>query len=424
MAKNTPKTQETIDKIEKDISEGLLSLRKIAAKHAVHNSYVSKVRDGKVKPLISASKPIEQQVDPTNQRILELDAKLIACNDERRRLTAAYAAAQRQNSLFEAVVDEMRTVITPITPLPRTIKAKRCEQSIRESCVLHLSDEHADSIVLPHQVGGVERYDFRIALRRAEKLVDTTIRFTQSTLANYDFHTLWIFANGDHVSGEIHNATDHSFYRNSFRNALAVGQLHSCMFRDLASHFQNVKVVYTSGNHGRRSQKKDYHNPHNNWDYLVAEIAKLHCSNLENVDFLIPDSFAINVDIEGYGFCVSHGDDIRSWNGIPWYGIERKTRRWTALNAATNRNIKYYCFGHFHNPASQTSLDGETIINGSWVATDPYAYNALSVFSEPSQWLHGVHPEHGISWRLKVTLRSEGEHLGPVRYSINLKPPV
>jgi len=271
--------------------------------------------------------------------------------------------------------------------------------------------------VLPHQVGGLERYDLRIALRRAEVYVDTVTQFTQETLSNYVFNDLYILAHGDHISGEIHQATDHSFYRNSFKNALAVGEMHALMYRDLCAYFPRVHVLYLSGNHGRRSVKKDYHQPHNNWDYLVAEVARLHCTDLSNVDFNIPDSYSACLDIEGHGFAVSHGDDIRSWNGIPWYGIERKTRRWAALNAAVDRKINYYCFGHFHQAATQAALNGEIILNGAWVACDPYVFNSITAFTEPSQWIHGVHHRHGVSWRLNVKLRSEREHLGPKRYS-------
>jgi len=105
---------------------------------------------------------------------------------------------------------------------------------------------------------------------------------------------------------------------------------------------------------------------------------------------------------------------------MPWYGIERKVRRWAALNAAVDRKINYYCFGHFHNPAIITNLNGEVVINGSWIATDPYGFNAITAFNEPSQLIHGVHRDYGISWRLHVKLRSEREHLGPDRYSVLL----
>lgn len=401
-----------ITAIQADLEEGKLSQRAIANKHDVSQGIVSNI---KKEHTVASNKS-----DPTDKRVLQLESKVLALRDDRNRLKKAYEAAQRKNSVFEALVDELETAVTPIAPLPKVTRLTGTKSRIRESLVLHLSDLHADEIVLPEQVGGLERFDFNIALRRGEVLVDSTLQFTQKVLQNYNFHTLYILANGDNVSGEIHGAADHSYYRNTFKNCLAVGQLQALMIRDLARHFPAIKIIHTSGNHGRRSIKKDYNNPKNNWDYLVAEVSRLHCQDLDNVDFSIPNTFNVNMEIEGHGFNVSHGDDIRSWNGIPWYGIERKTRRLMALNASTDRKISYFCFGHFHTPASQAVLSGETLINGTWVATSPYAYNSLSSYVVPTQLIHGVHRTHGVSWRLYVKLRSEREHLGPTRYSVLL----
>lgn len=402
-----------IKAVQADLETTKMSRSEIAKKHGISLGSVTNIK----KKFTEVSK----EADPTNKKILQLESRIIALRDDRNRLKRAYEASQRTNSVFEALVDELELSVAPIKPLPKVTRVlSRSDNKIRESLVMHLSDEHADEIVLPEQVGGLERYDFTVALRRAEVYVDTVLRFTLKTLQNYDFHTLYILANGDHVSGEIHGAVDHSYYRNTFKNCLAVGQMQALMIRDLAAHFPAIKVLYTSGNHGRRSVKKDYNQPKNNWDFLVAEISRLHCQDLSNVEFLIPDAFSANINIEGHGFNVSHGDDVRSWNGIPWYGIERKTRRMMALNASSDRKISYFCFGHFHTPASQSTLNGETLINGTWVATSPYVYNSLSSFIEPTQLIHGVHKTHGVSWRLHVKLRSEREHLGPRRYGVLL----
>ena len=278
----TPKkSQKLINDIQNDL--GQLSQAKIAKKYKVSTGFVSQVKSG-----LSTA---ESQPDPTNARILKLEAKNVALNDQVSRCKQAYKAAQRDNSVFEALVDEMHNVVKPISPLPRVKRISEAKL-INETVVANLSDEHADSITLPHQVGGLERFDFRIACRRAEEYVDTLLKFTQRTLSNYEFPELVIFANGDHVSGEIHKATDHSAYRNSFKNSIAVGQLHALMFRDLAPYFKRIKVLYLPGNHGRRGMRKDYYGAHDNWDYLVAQTAKMTCSDIDNVEFLIPDSFS------------------------------------------------------------------------------------------------------------------------------------
>lgn len=355
----------------------------------------------------------------TEEGETNLATRLVTAIDERNTLRKQNKALLRENGLFVAMKDVIVENVTPIAPF-KQVKVPSSDGKIEESLVLHLSDEHADSVIEPHSVGGLERYNLSIALRRAEVLVDTLLKFTQTTLSNYKFETLYILANGDHVNGDIHDATKHSAYKNAIRNALAVGQMHACMVRDLAPYFQEIKVICTSGNHGRRSIKKDYNEPWNNWDYLVHETARAYCLDIKNVEFKIPESYSTCIDIEGYGFCVRHGDDIRSWNGIPWYGIERQTRRLSSLHSSNNKPVNYFCYGHFHNLSTQSTLEGEILINGAWPGTSPYAYNSLGVCGKPTQLLHGVHKEIGISWRLPILLKSEKEHLGPTRYHIDL----
>ena len=82
--------------------------------------------------------------------------------------------------------------------------------------------------------------------------------------------------------------------------------------------------------------------------------------------------------------------------------------------------IRYFCCGHFHKPGIVGDMDGEMLVNGPWVATDAYAFNAFAGYTEPSQWLHGVNPKYGITWRMAVNLRSKQEKKGPQRYKVEV----
>jgi hypothetical protein len=63
----------------------------------------------------------------------------------------------------------------------------------------------------------------------------------------------------------------------------------------------------------------------------------------------------------------------------------------------------------------------ETIMNGPWPATDAFAYNALAAYSDPFQWLHGVNPKYGITWRMDIRLKDTvREAKGPQRYLIDV----
>lgn len=363
----------------------------------------------------------KEECDPTNERILELESDLLHVTEERNRERAKNKVAQKTTGLFKAMVREMEERVVPFDALPNAYSPPRKKSVIREHMVMHLSDGHHDQVIVPAECGGLEEYNFQISCARAERYVDTVLEWTQDTLAHkFAFTDLWVLAYGDHTSGEIHGHAQRSYYRNQFKNCFAISQLHALMLRDLAPHFAAVHVVYLPGNHGRRSIKKDFHGAHDNWDYLIGEMARLHCRDIKNIDFLIPDAFSVNIDINGVGFNLSHGDDVRGSLGIPFYGMVRRQKGLIALGAAQNApNIRYFCMGHHHVAATLADINGELLVNGAWAGTDSYAYNSFSGYREPSQWIHGVNPVHGITWRLNVKLKHSNEKKGPRRYLID-----
>jgi len=428
-------TKAKVKKIKTLLAENRLTQPEIAKKFGISRSLVSNIATGRAHKKVDGPEAPPKtgkgqrkkvpEFDPTSERILELEADVAHLREERNHARLQLKAAAKTRGLFEAMAEELEEVVRPFKSLPRVRRpfSQAKDASVVEHLVMHISDGHHDQIVLPESCGGLERYDFGISLCRGEKLIDTILKWTQQTLApQFYFPEVTVLAYGDHTSGEIHGHTNRSYFKNQFKNSLAIGQFHSLMYRDLAPYFDVVNVVYVPGNHGRRSKKKDHHGAHDNWDYLVAKTAELHCRDLDNVHFTIPDAFSINLDIGGHGFCVFHGDDVRSNMGIPWYGLERRQRRIMALSRVQGGpSIRYYCCGHFHRPGNVSEVDGELLMNGPWVATDAYAYNALSAYSEPTQLLHGVNEKHGITWRLPIKLKDEArERKGPKRYKIDL----
>jgi hypothetical protein len=405
----------------------------IARKHKVSRSLVSDIATGRVhkdvpwpegeppcpKQQGGQHKPIED-FDPTNEKVLELEAEIVHLTEERNRERSKVKAGAKIAGLFKAITNEMEQRIKPFVALPPALDFRR-KAVITEHCVMHLSDGHHDQVVRPEEVGGLEDYNFPVSCARAERYVDSVVEWTQDTLSpKFKFPVLWVLAYGDFTSGEIHKACERSYYRNQFKNCFAIGQLHSMMYRDLAAHFEQINVLYLAGNHGRRTPKKDYLGAQDNWDYLVAEVAKLHCRDIGNLSFTIPNSWSANVNINGVGFNISHGDDVRSNGGIPWYAMTRRQKGLIALGAAggTDR-CRYYCVGHHHTASTLSDIDGELLVNGAWVGTDAFSYNAFAGYREPAQWIHGVNPKHGITWRMNVKLRHDDEKDGPKRYIID-----
>lgn len=423
-------TEEQVVALKADLAGGMKQTR-AAEQYGISRSYVSDIQCGRShadKGVMLISKKVSEPTeafDPTDERILELQSEVEHLRVERNEAKKGLKAAAKEHGLFLAIADELEDRIVPMSPLPSAVKLPRSRRhgDVTEHLVMHISDGHHDQVVNPEQVGGLETYNFPISVARAERYVDAVLKWTQVSLKpQFYFPDLTILCYGDHTSGEIHGHVERSYFRNIFKNTLAIGQLHALMFRDLAPYFKQVNIVYVPGNHGRRSVKKNYHGAHDNWDYLIAKTAQMYCSDLPNVDFVIPNSFSVNIDIGGVGFCVFHGDDIRSNMGIPWYGLERRQRRIMGLDRhMKGPPIRYYCCGHFHRPGTTTEMDGELMINGAWIATDSYAFNAFSGYTEPTQLLHGVNKKYGVTWRLPVRLRrAENDLAGPKRYKIDM----
>ena len=359
----------------------------------------------------------EDKPDPTDARVLALEQQLHTQKEETKKYKAKANARMKTDALFSALADHASELITPFKPAPMKLPTRKTGAT-KESLVLHLSDGHCDQVVLPSRCGGMEEYNLQVAMARGERLVDSTLDWAINHLIDFEFEELIILAYGDHVNGEIHGSVHHSEYLNTMKNTLAVGQLHAQMIRELAAYFPQVNVLYLSGNHGRRTTKKEMEGPQNNWDWMVSQMAAAYLRDVDNVSIQAPDSFDAMINIRGWNFHVQHGDDIRSFNSIPWYGIERATRRMQSLKAVQGEAVHYNVFGHFHQCGTTPHTAGETIINGAWLGTTPYVYNSLKSYSEPTQLLHGVHKKHGMSWRLPVRLKFKGDTDGPKRYKV------
>ena len=417
--------------IKKRIAEGKDPLSHIAKDEGVSRGLISDIANERAWAEVPWPKGYNRVVaeggqrkkikyDPTNERILELEAEVIHLNDEKNQYKRAAKAAAKQGGLWKAACEVIEEKIVPMKELPKARKLSK-HQTIEEDLVLHLSDGHHDQIVTLEETGDLEQYDFPISCARAEKLVDTVIEHSQQHLPSYNFRNLWILANGDHTSGEIHGHEKRSYFKNQMKNTLAIAQLHALMIRDLAPYFENVYCVYVPGNHGRRTIKKDHYGANENWDYMVAKTTELHLRDVENVGFSIPNAFSVNLNICGHGFHMCHGDDVKGSLGIPFYGMVRKQKNLMALNNVTGGvPIRYFVMGHHHVQASMADLNGELLVNGAWLANDPYSYNTFNGYRAPTQLLHGVHKKHGVTWRLPIGLKHEGERDGPKRYKVEI----
>jgi hypothetical protein len=340
---------------------------------------------------------------------------------ERERQARARQLQQEREALREvagekslrASIDRLFREIAPrLAPAPSYRPVKRTgKDTTRETLLLHLSDWHYGERVAAESTRGFNAYDTDTAAARVRSIVAGAVGIADKMRAGggWQFPRLVVALNGDIVTGTIHELERHSDPENIIWSTYGAGLLVADAVRTLAGSFEQVDVYCTSGNHGRlpdarRMQSKD---PTRNWDTVVALFAKTALADCKNVTVEIPNSYAVSYEVEGTTVLQSHGHDIKSWSGIPWYGISRFLGNYNGMEAARGGRIGAYLFGHFHSQTNITYPGGEAFVNGSLIGGTEWTVGTLGKADRPCQMMLAFHPEHGVTHRWPIYASDE-----------------
>lgn len=342
-------------------------------------------------------------LDPTHPQLLRLERDNALLADTVRELKRKVRATHREAALFDALAETIKEHAAPfpVAPAPAFDSRKVGLQRTPVDAVLLLSDEHADQVIDPAVVWGLEDYDFNIFRCRLQRLADVITEYVTIHLPAHQFERLWIFKLGDTVNGDIHDAGPRNHFANTVKAALAVGDAEAQFVQQLLPHFPGgVHVVGVSGNHPRRTRMKDYDGPHDNYDYLAgvqlatrlgAEIAA------GRVTVTLPESFSAYVEVRGRLWALNHGDDVLGYSGIPWVGFDKRNNRVQSILATADEHADYFAYGHYHTAAEFASAGGRSFHSGAWTYVDPFALEKLALGGhEPVQTLYVMDDKHGI----------------------------
>ena len=293
----------------------------------------------------------------------------------------------------------------PVMPaLPKRLPGKP------ESVVALVSDYHIGERVDFEETGGLNQYDFDTFCRRWQYHVDGIGGICLGKLTGYDFPELRIFALGDMVSGIVHDelveTSDGTLMDWLIDGASVIAQ----GIRQLAAEFPNVRVDWHFGNHGRVTQKVRFKRRWVNYDYLMGHMVGLHLADQPNVEFVNHKSFWSLADVQGHGVLNLHGDNIKGWNGLPAYGINRAVGNLQALLQQRNHRFQYVNLAHFHQTALIERMDCDVILNSSAIGANEFSIGALFAGAKPRQVIYGMHPDKGQTWLYRLDLTGGGDH--------------
>ena len=175
-----------------------------------------------------------------------------------------------------------------------------------------------------------------------------------------------------------------------------------------ASEFEQVDVYAVPGNHGYLGgrARKDMH-PESNGDRMLYQISSLLSKDYENVTWHVAPDWWMVADLgDRSKFFLLHGEDVRGYAGIPWYGWQKKVMGLGFMERIwPDMQFDHMVAGHFHTPVS-IYINGRRLwVNASTESHNPYAARQLSAAGEPAQWLLFTKPGRGVTAEYLIDLK-------------------
>jgi len=266
---------------------------------------------------------------------------------------------------------------------------KKSKKPSKRTIVAHISDTHFGADIDTEEMGGLNGYTNVEEARRLAFFVKEVAGYKIEHRKDTD---LVVALNADIIQGMIHNIDTTTPLTSQFSRAL---HLLSQGISYLANEFSSVKVVCTTGNHGRAMHRPEKGRPtKNRWDgySTMLNIAlKYALRDFKNVDFEIPVTPYWYGKIRGHNYLILHSDAVLSTGSIG------KTVSVDAIKNKVNDlvsgigPIDVVLAGHTHIPLATILNNGTTLLcNGNLSGVDEFCLSLGIVTNHPSQQLFEV----------------------------------
>jgi len=254
--------------------------------------------------------------------------------------------------------------------------------------------------------GGLGAYDSEILLDQVEFYRESVGHI----LSRYhpDRKVGKVFLMGDMVDGTtIFLGQQRAVDMPAVKQVVFGAHLFAGLMNDLSQHYEQLDIYAIIGNHGRIGRKGEC-DPLDNLDWLVYQFMQELLKENDRVRFHISESWFQLVDVEGWRFCLTHGDDVGpSYLGIPFYAAFKSEAKMQTLlkNIAGDvGGFDFFNLAHHHTKAEFENI----FMNGAWPPGSEFSLKRLQRSGVPSQKMYAVHPKYGITWRRDVQLQEPG----------------
>jgi len=332
---------------------------------------------------------LEQTVDRSGLELAKARRQRDSLQGEVLMLTEKVADLERTLGFVEQAQD---AVLDP----PSWMAPRGSGKKKHATLTLLLSDTHFDEVVMPEEVGGLNKYDRRIAEIRLKLWADNAVKMARHYLSGVTYDGAVVRLGGDIFSGDIHEELAQTNADTMLGSVLHWSEQISAYLLMFADEFGKVHVPCVVGNHGRMSRKPRMKlRARTNFDWLLGKMIERHLSHDKRFTFDISENADTLVQIYGHGHLLTHGDQVSGGGGIGgiWPPIMRMRARKAQRAMDIGQPFGTLWMGHWHQYISTPYM----IVNGSTKGLDEYAWLSNFGFEVPQQALAIVTPEHNIT---------------------------
>lgn len=172
-----------------------------------------------------------------------------------------------------------------------------------------------------------------------------------------------VWANGDEISGNIHQSISVTNKENVIEQIKGVSELIAEFLAELSNHFNHVTFISVAGNHSRIEPNKDKALISERLDDLVEWYLDARLQNFDNITIGGGDKIDHTIyliDVRGKTYCGVHGDFDGSASKIQ------------ALQAMAGKQLYAVLSGHLHHNKTDEVQGVKTIMAGSFLGMDDY----------------------------------------------------
>lgn len=383
--------------------------RPVARALGVHHSslaeYLDKrgLREPFAERMEASVDDLDDVLTPVGRQNVRREAELKHLRKEKKRLENA---VMEQEELVERIVS-MASDAEP----PPDYDVSYSEGPKMRDVIITLFDLQYGTKVRPTDTpAGMNIFNVEIFDARAERWVEKTINSLRDYAKSHTIDNVIIPLGGDLVEGlGIFKGQEWQLELDPVEQVIGLVPRLFVMIKKIVDFCymeldaNNCAIFGIPGNHG--VIQKGALPATASWDNLVLEWLKDKFSEYPLGNFQIEESGNLFFRSQGHTFLMIHGDEVRGWGGIPYYGLTRFDAQALRMH---NEWYDYLLLGHHHRPAHIEIGFGEHLMSGNWVGATQLSRKIVKA-GRPSQWIYYVSEEYGVGERSKIFLQDPEE---------------